>query len=591
MAHLNLMTGEWEDDVDGSAPQQAGALGDQAQAPVLPAPPPPGGLDSLPLGDLPMVPGQGAPGEAPQDTPLLPPAPGTPPAIPDLPDVKPVAPLPAPAPIPAGRVVSPAEAANLGQIDQLNAGRLATAQDQGALAGAQASAKVADADRQAAEHNQFMLERQRIADAADKQIAARTAQANADMEKYRSFGIKDPDAEQSFTTRILKALAIAGGAYAAGMNGGSNQALGIIQQATKDNIDRQKAQQEKLLRIAEKSGTDVKDATAARDDAFKQLDMKHSTLLEGAALELKKQLVRTGVPQAQIDSNEAVQKLQGDALEKREKVLQSIRNDETSLAHADIAALAKKRAAGVGGGGKPTADALATLSQYAQDNPGDQPGLYRLAATLKLKDPAKAVAGIITQSKPTESQSKDAKQSAVGLRAVEAIEKSGYTPNDADIQKWLNNQRSVGIANKLGESGGLGALAAGAGQKFGVLKQSEIDGLDPKAAEYFGNVRRFMETIGRAQSGAAISPTEWQDFFNQYGPKSPGGLGAARQYLEDQSRAAGAASRQLGSGKPKSDAPKSSEADRAKTLLADPRSKNLSPGKRAYLLKLSRGEL
>lgn len=187
--------------------------------------------------------------------------------------------------------------------------------------------------------------------------------------------------------------------------------------------------------------------------------------------------------------------------------------------------------------------AMSDLSAYAIANPGDQPGLYRKAADLDL--PGKAVASVIGQTKATESQSKDAKQAAIGLRAVSDIEKSGYAPSRDEIQKWLNNQREVYLAQKAGESGFLPGLAAGKAQKYNILAQSEVEGLPPPAQQYFANVRRFMETIGRAQSGAAISATEWQNFFNQYGPTSPGGLGAARQYLEEQLRASGVAGKSI----------------------------------------------
>jgi len=209
---------------------------------------------------------------------------------------------------------------------------------------------------------------------------------------------------------------------------------------------------------------------------------------------------------------------------------------------------AHARAASSGAVTAPPA-AMDVLSRYAIENPGDQPGLHRLAGTLGIENPEKAVAAVLNQTKSTESQSKDAKQAAIGLRAIDAIGSAGYTPSREDIQKWLNNQRQVYQAQRAGEGGGIGGLVggyvAGKAQEHGVLAQSEVEGLPPKAANYFANVRRFMETIGRAQSGAAISPTEWQNFFNQYGPNSPGGLDAARQYMNDQLRASGVAGRTL----------------------------------------------
>lgn len=569
---LNPATGEWESEPGDSdpVPQQAGILGDQAQAPMLPSPVPPqpeSGLDTLPIGDLPMAPGQSAPAgmAEPQATPLPPPAPGTPPAIPDLPDVKPVQPLPAPAPIPASRTVTPAESANLGQIDQLNAGRMASAQDQGAIGTAQARAKIEDADRQAAEHEQFLAERQRIADDADKRIKERTAQATADMAKYKAFGIKDPAAEDSFTTRMLKALAIAGGAYASGMNGGSNQALGIIQAAAKDNIDRQKAQQEKLMRIAEESGKDADKAKSERDDAFKQLDIKHAELLDASAIELKKQLLRTGVPQAQVDSNEAVQKLQADALQLREKTLRDIAQDETSLARADIAALAKKKAAG-GGGGAAAGGAAEKLAQAIQEGKDGKPltQAEMIHAANALGVPLEAKAGRVSlktiAAESTFNADQARKNAASGLagdrlaskdvkdwaktNGVDAIAKqqrelSALQKELADnphnpLQQALAVEKAVsaargGAASKQALALALGHLGGTLDNADAVISKIRSGEIGPKQME---NFKGFISgQLGAAQNEGRKA----YDSYNQY-MESATDPGAKARLLQERSR-------------------------------------------------------
>lgn len=108
--------------------------------------------------------------------------------------------------------------------------------------------------------------------------------------------------------------------------------------------------------------------------------------------------------------------------------------------------------------------------------------------------------------------------------------------------------------------------AMAVGQHFGAVPQSETEGLSPRAAEYFANIRRVMEPIARKASGAAISSTEWTNFFNQYGPNSKGGLAAARKDLEDQARLSGVAGRQVGAIQPKAEAPaaQAAPADDAK---------------------------
>jgi len=185
------------------------------------------------------------------------------------------------------------------------------------------------------------------------------------------------------------------------------------------------------------------------------------------------------------------------------------------------------------------------VSQHLIENPGDIPGAYRVAHDAGSVAPTKTVGAVRTQVQPNEKQITDARQAQVGLRALDDIAASGYEPNDKDVQTWIDNQRSVYTARKMAESGAIGAVGAGIGQRAGLLKQSEFDGMDPAAANYFANVRRFMESTGRGQSGSAINEGEWTNFYNQFGPKSPGGGRAARKYFEDQARLGGSATRQL----------------------------------------------
>jgi len=552
MAHIDPTTGSWEPDEDGPAPAQAGLIGEQA-APV----PPPAPLPVTPDPQLPSVqlpePQLQVPGGAPSAPTLTPGAP--PPAPGGLPDVQPYQPqapqLPA-----VDRVVSPAERATLTAQDA-NTGARATTEQQGAeldKAGAAAKLDAAERDQQA--HIDQEKERQRIEAEFQKRIEAANAKAQADYQAYRQMGLKDPEAEQSFGHKVLAAIAIGLGQYAAGINGGSNQALNIIQAANAQNIALQKAAIDKKLKEAELSGKDAAEVEKERADAYRRLDLKGSALLQASADKLKVELARIGVPAAQIASNADIQKLEAEALQKREGVMESIRKDETILQREDIADQARRarKMGGGAGGAAAAASAGEKLAQYAQDNPGDIPGLYKLAAQLKVPKPEQAVAAAINHSKSTESQTKDAKQAAIGLRAVNDIEQSGYTPSKGEIQKWLNNQKQVAQAAEAGKGGGVGGVLGGAvagfAQGHGLLAQSETDGLSPEAQKYFANVRRFMETIGRAQSGAAISPTEWTNFFNQYGPNSSGGLQAARQYLVDQFHASGTAGRQIAGGAP-----------------------------------------
>lgn len=370
--------------------ETGGSVADQLNAPVPQASPPP----------VAQAPGPEAPSPEPNvvkiDQPFnisAAPEPGAPsplptpvPGVPGLPAVAPYTPQ-APPPIPTGRVVSPAEAANLGAQDANTAARVQTTQQGGEVSGAAAQTKADAAAADLARQQAHAAEVQRISDEATKRIAEREAQANADYQQFKNFQLKDPDAEKSFGRKLLEGIASAMGAYSSAINGGPNQALSIIQNATKENIDRQKAQQEKLFQVAQHSGKDVEAARQERDDAFKQLDLKHSALLDSSAAALRAQLAKIGIPQAQIDANTDVQKLEADALKLREGTLQSIRQDETSLAKADIEAAARRarHAAAVGQG---RSDALAEFAARAGElSPGSPipPDLAVLGSKAGLK--------------------------------------------------------------------------------------------------------------------------------------------------------------------------------------------------------------
>jgi hypothetical protein len=289
---------------------------------------------------------------------------------PELPSVPPVAMPAALPPVPVSRTVTPAESANLGAMDANTQARMGQAQAEGQLGVKSAEARADEATANSDARANYMAERQKIENEAKARMDARQKQADADFQAYRDFSIKDPQATAGFGRKLLTGIAVGMGAYQQSYQGGQNNALQIIQNANAKNIEQQKMQQEKLFKISEKSGEDVEGARKERDDAFHQLDLKHSALLLSSADELKKRLAQIGVPEAQIAANKDVLGLQNEALKIREGTLDKIRGDETTLARADIAAAAKRHKAGAGGGG--SNDALTKFVEAAgQLQPGE----------------------------------------------------------------------------------------------------------------------------------------------------------------------------------------------------------------------------
>jgi hypothetical protein len=509
---FNPATGMWEDDQH----PDGGSLGEQAAAPQAPLGPPPAA----------QAPGPEAPSPEPQAPPVVkidepftigarsePAAPGGPPSVlpAPLPPVAPYSPD-MPAPVPAGRVVSPTEAANLGATDKNTAAGLSTAQDKGALAAAGAQAKADAAAHDADTQQQFIAERQRIADEATKRIAEREQQANQDWQQYKNTGLHDPDADKSFGRKLLEAIAVSLGAYGSTLAHSSNTAAQMIADANKENIDRQKAQQEKLFQQAQHSGKDVDAARQERDDAFRQLDLKHSALLESSTAQLKAQLAKIGIPQAQIDANSDVQELTQKALKQREDVLKSIRQDETSLAKADISAAAKRaRHAAAAGAGAAGGTSWMDAAKEAAQQPGATPmsvakaaqeagyrgKLTTLIASAKgeIADAEKQTGGVAKQMDDFEKQ-----VNGTGGKLGPAAQLSRLTAMRAELGQAIASGdagRAKAAVTAITEEAG-GMLSGGKTTKF---TSTLLDGLKSTGDEF---KEHFSKIVGDPNAGATF---------------------------------------------------------------------------------------
>ncbi len=540
------------DDDEDSSPANLGSIGEQDTAPADPA------LTAAPT------------------TPAEP----WPPPVPSAAEV-PAAPLAPSGGIVTHRVIpAPGEAENMAAIDANAAARHDTGEKAVDLATDRATDVAAQAQAESDLKEQQGKELRDLQTQQKANVEKARQRDDTEYAKYREMGLKDPDADQSFTHRVGAALAIGLGQYSAAMNHTSNEAAHIFEQARAENMALQKAKIEQQKEASIKAGMDVKDALAEAAQETHNLNIKNVAQIDAFRAKFQAESARMGIPEARINATKTMQETDRQALEAREKHLESQRSIGRDLTPKERGKKGGGEAAG-GGGNE------AKLYDYLAEHPGDFGGVTRLAAQLNI--PSKRVDKVLGNAKGTESQNKDAQQSAVAKRAIEEIEQSGYTPSKEAIQKWMDNQRKVALADKGGLVGGVAAI----GQSLGALPQSENDGLSPKAQAYFANTRRLMETIARKQSGAAISPSEWTNFFNQYGPNSKGGLAAAKKYIEDQGRTSGFAGRTVEAGQSKSEAkpePKAAAVDRkelARQAINDP---DAPPAVKARALQILRGQ-
>lgn len=402
------------------------------------------------------------------------------------------------------------------------------------------AAAAKEADEDARLERADYLQRRKV---AEDDLAAKT-------KRYEETKLVDPRSKNRFKSTLAVIFGGLGAAYrSAGGGDSKNYVLANLMKQWEDDTELQKANISALRDQAIQARTRLSDVDEGRRamsrDADARLLAKYNLALKQGEAQLKNQ----GANQAQIDADRRILQLReakklAEAKARQAEDAHALNQARIAKLNADAARLGKKGKGGGGGGGGgagSTFEREQAVAKHLIANPGDIPGAMQIAGPGF--DP-KRFDKIVANTKGTEGQNKNAQQAKIGSRALDEIEASGYKPSKDDIQKWLNNSRLVHLADKEGVVGGLTSL----GQTFGAVPQSEVEGLSPDAAAYFGNVRRYMETIGRAQSGAAISPSEWTNFFNQYGPNSKGGIQAAREYMADQLKLSGVAGRSLSSG-------------------------------------------
>ena len=414
------------------------------------------------------------------------------------------------------------------------------------------------------------------ADYLERRKAGEDALANATKAAQKA-ELVDP---RSKTPGWRSALAVIFGGLGAGLSaagGGdaTNRGLQTLTKKWDDDLELQKANIGRLKDNVAMARTGLRDMDDARQAMRTEANARTLGRYNLAIKQGEAQLRKLGVPAADIAADQRLAALRAARAKVEAQAIKD--NDEHNLAVAKAKWYGSKSQRNAKGGGAAgaaragaTADASADVTQYLIDHPGDVPGAQRLAGNLaregKLKDPAKVVRDANTATKETESQATSAQQGKAGLRAVDEIRKLNYVPTREDIQRWMTNQRVVYAA----EGGGAkGAIFTGL-QFIPGVPQSEVEGLSPDAQQYFANVRRLMEPLARAKSGAAISATEWTNFYNQYGPNSKGGLAAAEAELRDRFKISGVAGRKIdgsaapeGGGKPaKAERPQMSDDEK-----------------------------
>jgi hypothetical protein len=357
------------------------------------------------------------------------------------------------------------------------------------------------------------------------------------QQQFKDFKFSNWWDRQDTGTKILTNISLFLGGLMQRRNGGENKALTQINRVIEADFRDQREKLGQLKTFAEWKRQGELDLAGRYRTETAKLTLKQARATMAAAEQAKAEILRNDGDEAMAQNNVVVRSLVAKADADMAKALQTLAHDKALEALA--AAKMNTRP-----GAMPMTPEMAKLADMAGDpnvKEGELRG-YAAKAGIPVDVAEKIINNSNSRQKPPEGQQKSATQAVVGLKAIEKIHESKYQPDRDAIQKWLNNQRLVAGA----EGGGVKGLALTIGQNLPgkLVPQSEFEGLDPKAQEYFTNVRRYMESIGRWKSGAAISSTEWTNFYNQYGPNAKGGLDAAKYELDVMGRLSGVAGAQ-----------------------------------------------
>lgn len=352
-----------------------------------------------------------SPGAPAATTPVLPPVGTLPGGRPQL--------------IASQKLDTPEHVAALKNVDADNAAALDNSKQAGDLKVQAATNAVGQAQTTADLMQSALAERQQRQAA----FAAQQVKDNAAVAKATADGLKDPDADESFAHRLLRALAIGLGQYSAAMNHTSNAAAEIFDADRKANIERQKAK----VQAAKDAGK--LNADQAQSD-LNDLDAKELGQIKAFQSKWQAESARLGIPQARIDASATTVALQKQADEARAKLLDEDRVTVRDLTPKEVK---EGKPKGAGGGnanalgdfidragalkpGEAVPRDLATLGRKAGFKPNqiaDQVEKYRNSGAKSTGIDAKAT---------TAAGSTDGKEQATQIRGVDG-EVFGHAPN------------------------------------------------------------------------------------------------------------------------------------------------------------------
>jgi hypothetical protein len=466
-------------------------------------------------------------------------------------------------------IPAPGEADNLAAIDANAAARHDTAETGIGLATDKATDLAAQVQAEADLKEQQGKELRDLQAQQKANVEQAHQRDQAEYDRYRGMGLKDPDADASFGHRLGAALAIGLGQYSAAMNHTSNKAAEMFEQARRDNFALQKDKIERQKDASIRAGMDFHEAKQEAAQALHDLQIKNVAQIDAFREKFKAESARMGIPEARINATKLMQDTDRQALEARQKHLESQRSIGRDLTP-------KERGAGKGGGG----GAISKLVRMKEAGASD--GDIAAAAEAMHIAPKAYLPSIANVDKTTALDRKDKSGEIDPLTVMVAGKPAGLASSSRNVKaiedRAVQYQDAIDSVKKLqarlAAHPALGKVPAGSDYDRAVLAvaaTTQANASDSTTAHEAGTLKNF----------GLVDEKGLQDTLEHLENRQKAFMGQLRPLATP--RGTGAAPRAT------SAAPVSSDADRAKAILAKPGARDLSPAKRAYLLKLARG--
>ena len=223
------------------------------------------------------------------------------------------------------KVMTPEEEGLLTESRGINQQRQQHLLDLGKIAKQEAEERIALASGKQAAQDEYTTKLDKVNEDYEKQHAIYEGEFAKETEKLKGMKVEDFWEDKSTFTKILAGISMALGAYGAGLTGGKNHAVGIINSAIEDDHKKQIARINHQKGIVENAGK----MTDRLDRQFKIANLmaenRKAASYEKAATSAEVQIAKLGPEKAGVQAQQLVAQLRQQQVTTEQKVQEGLR--------------------------------------------------------------------------------------------------------------------------------------------------------------------------------------------------------------------------------------------------------------------------